>query len=50
MILSFPLVKLRSRFIGLSKNYALIILMKLLMALALTLTLTEELGEDLFIV
>ena len=49
MIGSFPLVTLSNRFISLSsKNYALIALMKLLLALALT--LTEELGENLLVV
>ena len=48
MIRSFPLVTLSSRLIGLSKNCAFIVLMKLLLALALT--LAEELGENLLIV
>ena len=48
MIGTFPLVILSSRFISLSKDYALIVLMKLLLALALT--LTEELGENLLVV
>jgi len=48
MIGTFPLVALCSRLIGLSNTYALIVLVKLLLALALT--LIEELGEDLLIV
>jgi hypothetical protein len=48
MIGSFPFVILISRFIGLRKDYAFIVRVKLLLALALT--LTEELGEDLLIV
>jgi hypothetical protein len=48
MIGSFLLVTLSSRLIGLSKNCAFIVLVKLLLDLALT--LAEKLGHNLLIV